>query len=228
MTRKGLVGFIIAIAILSLAPQAQAQTTNAPAVSADPGAALTVAGRHRIDLKIGVWQKPSSSGIVTGVGTSDVLGGLQFMHYFSESIAMFVAVEGIGSQTGTTVNSAGVFDGTSWTAAMPIGVNWNPFPTGKLPRGIRPYFTTALMPVFEGSVGSFSGSHHNSSGVNSSATAGGQFGGGVDFQVARHCAINAGAAYNWIAGVDMPLGLSRSLSGPEVSISFGFLFGKGR
>src|SRR5262249_8621254 len=131
-------------------------------------------------------------------------------------------------QTGTTVNAAGVFDGTSWTVAVPIGVHWKLLPDGRLPRGIRPYVTTALVPVFAGSVGSFGGSHQGASGVRTTATPGGELGGGVDFQVSRLCAINAGAAYNWISEVETPFGLSRRLSGPEISISFGFLFGKGR
>jgi outer membrane protein W len=200
MNRKSLLALIVIAATVVSVSRAEAQT---PAVS----------GRNRIDLK-------------AGMATSSVLGGLQFTHYFTERVSMFVAAEGIQPRTGTTAVREGF--GTVSAVAIPIGVRWNPIRSQGVPPGIRPYVATALVSVIGSSNGSFGGGASAGAGVNVSATAGAQLGGGVDFQVSRRIVISIGAAYNWLAPFDGPAGSNRHFSGPEVGVGFGVLFGSGR
>jgi hypothetical protein len=56
---------------------------------------------------------------------------------------------------------------------------------------------------------------------------GGQIGAGVDFVLGRHFMIGVAVCYNALTDFKEPIGGSKNYGGPEFTIGFGYLFGKG-
>jgi hypothetical protein len=193
-----------------------------------PVSPMAVAGRYRFEIKLGIWQKDRQTLFAAGTGWSNLLGGLQYTHYFTEHTSMFVGIETIGSEagSGTSFNLQNSFSGTAEVLAIPIGVRWNPIRTSKPPEAVKPYVSVAVVPAIGEVVGGFVNGNTEISGIYTEGTVGGQVGGGVDFHVSRKISIGLGAGYTWMAKFDQPIGSLRDFSGPEVSVSFGLLFGK--
>jgi hypothetical protein len=59
-------------------------------------------------------------------------------------------------------------------------------------------------------------------------TAGGHAGAGIDVHVTRWLSIGVNGGYNWMNDFAQPVGTRDNYSGPELGISFGWLFGRGR
>jgi hypothetical protein len=76
--------------------------------------------------------------------------------------------------------------------------------------------------------GSFVGASGAQMGARTEATIGGHVGGGVDFHLARWFSVGVNAGYNWMADFSEPVGTRDNYSGPELGVSFGWLFGHGR
>ena len=193
-----------------------------------PREPLAVAGRNRLELRLGAWGGSSGREIVTGVSETNIFGGVQYTRYLREDLAMTFGIEGLGGQTGSSVSSQGVFTGVTDVVAMRLGVHWNPFPNRPPSAALKPFVAASIGPIFGSSNGSFVGSSKVTSGVRDEATVGGHVGAGIDFHVGRPFSFGVDAGYNWMTDFAQPIGSRDNYSGPEIGISFGFLFGRGR
>lgn len=191
----------------------------------EPHPGHIVAGRSRIDLVAGMWRTGAHA--VTGVG-GDAFGGIQFTHFFNDRLGISFAVAGGAGEVGVSTSPIGVFSGTSGIVALPVSVRWNPVRRRLGGGAIKPYVFAGAGPVFGGSTGSFvpRASGAALSGVHDDVTAGGPIGGGVDFHVARWFSLGVSGAYNWMAPFSEPVGSRKSYAGPQVGLTFGFLFGR--
>jgi hypothetical protein len=165
--------------------------------------------------------------ITAGVAAGGVFGGLQYTYYLQERLALTAAVQTVGAEAGASVAPDRVFAGTAGIVAAPIGVRWNPL-RASVPNVAKPYLALSAGPVFGSATGSFLGGGQIGTGTRSQVTAGGHAGGGVDVQVTRWLSIGMNAGYNWMIDFAQPVGSRDNYSGPELGISFGWLFGRGR
>ena len=55
-----------------------------------------------------------------------------------------------------------------------------------------------------------------------------QVGAGIDLHIARSFSISLGVNHNWMKEFDAPIGPHRDFNSPQFTLSFGWLFGKGR
>ena len=190
-----------------------------------------VAGRNRVELRTGtgVWRiSQESATTATGSETMNLFFGLQYTRYLRENLAMTLAVQALGEEAGVSVGSQGVFAGQAGVIAIPIGVRWNPFPSVRPDDAIKPFVALSIGPVIGATQGSFAGQAGVFAGQRAQATTGGHAGVGVDFHVARWLSIGVNGGYNWMIDFAEPVGTRHNYSGPEVGVSFGWLFGKGQ
>lgn len=192
-----------------------------------PRSKYAVAGRHRIDLRGGMWR--TGEHVVHGAA-SDGFAGLLFAHYLREDLSITFSVSTAAAEAGASVSPQGRFSGASSVIFAPVGVRWNPFLSKTGAGGIKPYAVMTLGPMFGSSAGSFVSTSNVASvaGAHDEISAGGQLGGGVDFHLARWLAIGVTAGYNWMIPFEHAVGSRTNYSGAEVGLAFGFLFGKGR
>jgi uncharacterized caspase-like protein len=189
-----------------------------------------VVGRNRLELRVfGMWRSSAGAGTgtVTAGEAADLFGGLQYTRYLNEALAMTVAAEGIAAESGASVGSRGIFEGSAAIAAIPIGVRWNPFPI-RHDDPIKPFVAASVGPVIAATEGSFVGSGSIFEGSRVQTTIGGHLLLGVDFHLDRSFSIGVHGGYTWMADFSEPAGTRDNYSGPEIGFSLGFLFGEGR
>lgn len=186
-----------------------------------------VSSRNRFDVRWGAWDHgPHNQVLLDGVDSSNMTGGIRYTRYFTESLAATFTIEGGGGQVGTFATPSGVYDGVSGIVSFPVGVRWNPITYGRQTDGIKPYVAFSAGPVFGDSVADHAGRYGHGD-IQSSATIGGFAGGGVDFHSGRTFVIGVDAGYHWMGDFATPIGGSDNYSGPSVSISLGFMWGRG-
>ena len=227
-----------------VALMAKAQLTDGAVVVLDPrqfGAAAVeqtrprggfddaryaVAGRNRIDVRIGLWKTPGAADSVT-VSYDRFLGGVQYTYYLQERLAVTASAMSVSAGSGVAVGPDSVFAGTAGIVATPLGVRWNPL-RQSVPNAIKPYVALTAGPMFGSTAGSFIDDGGVVTGTRTQVTAGGHAGGGIDVHVARWLSIGINGGYNWMIDFAQPVGTRDNYSGPELGISFGWLFGRGR
>jgi len=188
-----------------------------------------VAGRNRFELRFGMWHSGISDPydhVTSGSQALDLVGGFEYARFLSEKLTFTVGAHVLSPESGSTVDSSGVFSGSQAVMAMPLGFRYNPL---KEPwrHAAKPYFAAGVGPV----IGEQSGSSISRAGIFSgsrtSATIGGFLGGGVDVHVSRHLSIGLTGGFNWMADLPEPIGGRDNYSGFELSLGFGWVFGKG-
>ena len=188
---------------------------------------FAVNGRNRMDLRIGSSFGTHMSDVVTGVSDANMLGGVQYVHYAREDLAIAFQITEIGGIVGKVVSSEGVFTGTVDVYGMLVGVHWNPFSARNPASALKPYVAASVGPYFGDTVGTFAGSGSAITGVHSQSTVGTLFGGGVDFHVGRPFMLGVDGGYRWMADFSQPVGGHRNYNGAEIGVTFGFLWGHG-
>jgi hypothetical protein len=187
---------------------------------------FAVAGRNRLELVMGMWRAGRDPGVVTAGTTADVLGGLGFTRWVREDLAMSFSMAGVAVQEEAIVSRSTVAAGSVAAAEMLIGARWNPFKRTHA-QAIKPYVSAAAGPIFGVAESSFVAPGTISSTDTVRTTFGAQLGGGVDMHLARSFSIGLEAGYHGMLGFSQRIGLRDSFNGPHVTVSFGWLFGKG-
>ena len=194
-----------------------------------PSAArFAVSGRNRLELMTGMWSNgDASSRAAVGSRATDAFGGLRYTHYLSETWAVTFSIHGFEASSDTTVSPGFVSTGGTGAAALPVGVRWNPFKGEHRLDSVKPYVTVAAGPVIGSESTNFVGRGTVTTNNSTRATFGTHFGGGVDVHVARSVSLGLGAGYNAMVNFSEPLGGHKNFNGVQMSMSIGWLFGKG-
>jgi hypothetical protein len=190
-----------------------------------------VAGRHRIEAQSGMWltggQATISPGISVSSGSADDVVGLHYTRYLRDDFGVTAGARTGMSVNGQSIDSDGVFSGTASLLALSFGVRWNPV-RALASATFRPYLSAGAGPAFRFTQGAFVGGGSIVAGSHRSATLFTQVGAGLDYFPARSFMIGVNGGYNRLANFSQPVGTMRNHSGPEVNVSFGWMFGKGR
>lgn len=189
---------------------------------------LAVDGRNRITVRFGMWRASGSdSTFTTGIDDGDLFGGIEYTRWLREDLSVTFGPQFVDGVVGSSVGPNGVFSGTASVTALPLTVRWNPW-RAHAHESIKPFVAVGLGAIFGDSVGSFVGNGTAVSGVQSEVSVGGHIGGGVDFHIARCFSLGVNGGYNWMSDFSKPVGGRDNYSGPELGLSLGWLFGKGR
>jgi hypothetical protein len=192
-----------------------------------------LAGRNRLDWRFGMWNlggngaRNVTGNVTQGGNTINVVAGLQYTRFLSPSLAVTIAANGIEGGGGTTVGPNGVFDGGYGVASIPLGVRWNPLPGNLEQQPVKPAVVVSVGPVLGGVGGTTVNGHTVFDGGRSEVTIGAFLGGGVDFHLGRNFSMGVTSGYNWVGDFDTPIGGRTNYSGFELSLGFGWVFGKG-
>jgi hypothetical protein len=191
-----------------------------------------VAGRNRLELRFGMWdpRDGTDAGFVVEGGSSvNTVGGLQYTRFLTEKLAVSIAVNGLEGGGGTTVGPNGVFDGGYGVASLPLGVRWNPLSGDLSQQPVKPAVVAAVGPVIAGAGGSSVSVDGRTvyDGGRSEVAIGIFLGGGVDFHLGRNFSMGVTSGYNWVSDFEVPIGGRKNYSGFELSLGFGWVFGKG-
>ena len=188
-----------------------------------------VSGRNRLEARFGMWQLNGDPGVRVAQGAEAVnlVGGLRYTRFLSPSLAVTIAVNGIEGGGGTSVGYDSVFDGGYGVGSIPLGVRWNPLPGNLEEQAVKPALVASLGPVIGGVGGTSVSRGDVFEGARSEVTVGAFLGGGVDFHLGRNFSMGLTTGYNWVDDFETPIGGRTEYSGFELSLGFGWVFGKG-
>lgn len=187
---------------------------------------LAVAGRNRLDLRLGLYEPSGSADSVVVAGESvSFLGGLRYTRFLAENLALTIGVHSVAATSGTTVSASGVSAGDSTVVAIPLGLRFSPLPGAT--RAVKPYLDVALGPVIGATSGTSVSARGTYAGDSVEVVVGGLVGGGVDFHLSRGFSLGVSAGYQWTDGFAQPVGGRTDYSGFELALNIGWLFGRG-
>jgi hypothetical protein len=174
-----------------------------------------LAGRHRIEVRVGAWrptgvEERSASFQASSVRTENILGGGSYAYGVQENLSAMVTFSALVAEA-TDLNVQSI-------VSILFGVRYY------LPRST---FGTALRPYLTAGVGPYIGNEVESSGVKTLGTLGGHVGGGLDILLGRRFMLGAEVGYDPVMDFSEPVGSRRNYSGLEFSVGLSFLFGKG-
>ena len=206
---------------------APAELTRRRGPDGNDGPRFAVAGRHRVDISTGMWRKgDNGTTTTTGVVGLDSFGGFGYTRFVREDLAFAVSVDSFGVDSGTSVGTNGAAAGLVGGLSMNAGIHWNPFKGDHRTQAFKPFIAVGLGPVVGLSSGEFVG-RTVSSGKATRLALGAFVGGGFDVFVHHSVAVGVTAGYNVMPNFSEPVGLRDNFNGPQVSLSLGWLFGKG-
>ena len=188
-----------------------------------------LAGRNRLDLRFGMWDPADSHDprVVSGGSSVNTIAGLQYTRFLTERLAVSIAANGLEGGGGTTVGPNGVFDGGYGVASLPLGVRWDPLGGNLAQQPVKPAIVASIGPVIGGAGGTTVTNGVVFDGGVSEVTIGAFLGGGVDFHLGRNFSMGVTTGYNWVGDFETPVGGRTNYSGFELSLAFGWVFGKG-
>ena len=190
-------------------------------------------GRHGIDLNIGIYDNTnitsitSISGLNTSVVTNSSIGfmgciGYQywFKNYLSFRIGTGALVTDVSTKTagGTEVSSE-----LATIAPVLAGMNFYPFQISE-ENNVLPYISVYAGPY----IGVYSKSEVGVASVTEETIVetviGAKLGAGLDFLIGSHFKLGVSGGYHFVGDYSQPIGSETNYSGPEYSLTFGFVF----
>lgn len=197
---------------------------------------LAVAGRNRVELNFGMWRTgaaapaeatPIAAGISASASSTDVRAGFQYTRFLRENLATTLSVTVLPGSSKAAITAGGISSSGSSVVMVPVGLRWNPVAGDLRRKAIRPYLLASVGPVIGDSSASSIGGGGLTARSRSAVTVGGTVGVGADVLAGRNWSVGVGAGYNWMANFSTSIGSRRNYSGFDVSISLGWLWGKG-
>jgi len=194
--------------------------------------AQSLAGRHQISLRLGMWNQTAETKVEavtptvsTSVEDSGLLAGLGYTHWLEENLALAIKFSALALDTETLVSVSGVSTDFAMVGSVLLGLK-RTILTSSDDASVRP-FLGASVGLFRGSQDEVRTGLEMVVASRAETAFGGQLGVGADFIVGRHFMAGVAIDYNLMSDFDEPIGGSRDYSGPEFSLGFGYLFGSG-
>jgi hypothetical protein len=195
-------------------------------------AAQSLARRHQIELRLGGWKQVAGSrtevsvgGVRTTVDSGGMAGGIAYGRWLTEGMQLQIGADFLGADVFTSAGVSGVVTSTAVVTALFVETKWY-FPGSTFGEPVRP-FARVGAGTFIGTQTSTEAGTVTAVESRTEAVPGGRIGVGVDFPVGRRFLLSVGTAYNLMPDLDRPIGGSRNFSGPEGTIGFSLLLGRG-
>lgn len=188
--------------------------------------------RHYLGIRIGMWSQVADTRTEIGAGlisttveNSGYMGGVAYGHWLTEGLALNIHVGGVSADMEARVGLLGVSTETAYVGHILVGIKQY-FPKSTFSSSVRP-FARALIGPFIGSQTRTEVGLVVATESRSESALGGQAAVGLDFVLSRHFLAGMALGYNLMSDFGEPIGGSENYSGPEFSLGFGYLFGKG-
>ncbi|MCP4566142.1 MAG: outer membrane beta-barrel protein [FCB group bacterium] len=201
-------------------------------VTGSANAQYSLDKRHQIGLRAGMWNQStgvrtavSPGAVVTSVGSSGAMGGVQYGYWFEENLALNIFAGAMMADVETAVDYTEVSTETAQITSILFGLKYYP---------IKSTLAGKARPYLKGSAGMFVGSQTKTEvgyeiivESRNETVIGGRLEAGSDFILSRHFLFDVAIGYNLMSEFSEPVGGSSDYSGPEFSLGFSYLFGKG-
>jgi hypothetical protein len=225
MGQKILISFLL-ITVMSFA---QNVPTNKNLVS--QGGNLE--GRHGLDLNIGIYDNTNITSItsIIGLNTSVVtnssigfMGSIGYQYWFKNYLSFRIGAGALVTNV-STKTTAGTEVSSEVATVAPIltGVNFYPLQISE-ENTVLPYISVYAGPY----IGVYSKSEVGIASVTEETVVetviGTKLGAGLDFLVGSLFKLGVNAGYHFVGDYSQPIGSETNYSGPEYSLTFGFVF----
>ncbi len=220
---------LLACSIVSPAP-ARAGTTGADARGAD---LLLLEGRHGLSLAAGtlssvtIRHDVSRGGVRSEARDAGAVASISYRYWARQDWNLGVSINLIDAGATSDVEAGEVVSESAAVTAVLVGLSYYPPPLA-LTRDVRPYGSIAVGPFFGSATNSRVETGAAAVETFSESAPGARVGVGVDFFLGSRFRAGVAGGYDFVADFDQQIGSHRNYSGPEVTVSFGVLFGRGR
>ncbi len=190
-----------------------------------PAQDLNTKGRSSLALEFGLWggigasHSIGTSGIISEVNGSGLLGGLTYAYGLEENLAVTVSAGALAVRATSAVSMFSVSQHVSSVVPVLLGVRYYvPAPAPDV--RVRPFLSAA--------VGTYTGSEvKNAVLVQEARTEtvfGGRVGAGIDFHLGSHFTLAALLGHHMMADFAAPIGGRRNYNGTVFTMGVGYMF----
>ena len=221
------------IFILFLLISAIALAQNVPGNSKPVSQSGNLEGRHGLDLNIGIYDNTNISSItsIIGLNTSVLtnssvgfMGSIGYQYWFKDYLSFRIGAGALVTEV-STKTTAGTEVSSEVATVAPIltGVNFYPLQISEENR-VLPYLSLYAGPY----IGVYTKSEVGIASVTEETIVetviGARLGAGLDFLVGSLFKLGFNAGYHFIGDYSQPIGSETNYSGPDYSLTFGFIF----
>ena len=190
-------------------------------------------GRHGLDLNIGIYDNTNITSItsIVGVNSSVVtnssigfMGSVGYQYWFKNYLSFRIGAGALVTDVNTkTTSGTEVSSEVATVAPILTGVNFYPLQISE-ENSVLPYVSLHIGPY----IGVYSKSEVGIASVTEETIVetviGTKLGAGLDFLVGSIFKLGVNAGYHFIGDYSQPIGSETNYSGPEYSLTFGFVF----
>jgi len=190
-------------------------------------------GRHGLDLNIGIYDNTNISSLtsISGLNTSVVtnssigfMGSIAYQYWFKNFLSFRIGAGALVTDVNTkTTSGIEVSSEVATVAPVLTGVNFYPLQISE-ENTVLPYVSVCAGPY----IGVYSKSEVGIASVTEETIVetviGAKLGAGLDFLVGSLFKLGFNAGYHFVGDYSQPIGSETNYSGPEYSLSFGFVF----
>ncbi len=190
------------------------------------------AGRHGLELGIGLLDQARGTVSVTAGGTTTtsgngVGGSLTYTYWVADNLGLAARVGAVDVDASVTVDGSGSDVRSASIVSLLFGVKYQPFKFRGTDR-LRPYVAAAVGPYIGNDAGVHAGGGTTSVASRTEVAPGGRAGIGLDFLASRRVMLGVGLGYHLMTDFNQAVGADRNYSGADFSIAVGLLLGGGR
>ena len=205
-----------------------------------------VAGRNRIEMRLGSWRvhgppvpvhavtSPGATVFfgeivdVQGDSAASAFGGFAYTRFVRENLAATVAVDGVGVSSDASASGKTLWTGTAAALAIPVGIRWNPLRGDHTTQAFKPFVAAAIGPVVRLANRSVVLGRAVSAESTARTRVGGQLGGSIDVFAGRSFSLGTSVTYNVMSNFPERDGVWRNFNGVQAAFGIGWVFGKGK
>lgn len=225
MIQKTLISFLLYVVT--------AFAQNAPSNLMLVGQSGNLEGRHGLDLNIGIYDNTNITSIssVSGINASVLtnssigfMGSIGYQYWFKNYLSFRLGAGALVTNVSTkTIAGAEVSSEVATVAPILTGINFYPMQISA-ENTILPYISLYAGPY----IGVYSKSEVGIATVTEETIVetviGTKLGAGIDFLVGSLFKLGVNAGYHFVGDYSQPIGSETNYSGPEYSLTFGFVF----
>jgi len=197
-----------------------------------PLTSSSLAGKHSIELGIGLLSKVRSSTEVSMGNTTTeseangFIGSIAYTRWLEDNVGFHITSGVLDVDASTATNGLNTYVEASSVVPLLFGVKYQPFGRA-IGEAMRPYISASVGPYFGFSSNVRSGTSAGTESYTETAL-GARIGAGVDLSLSRLFTLGIGAGYHFVDDFNRRIGTEKNYSSPDFSFSFGIVLGKGK
>jgi len=191
-----------------------------------------LSGRYILGFQLGMWNNtnepvapvPSSAATTVHASLASLTGGVQFLRYVREDLALGVGLHPMLAALDTASTEGGSISNSRLSVSLPFIVRWSPIRRLSSKYPVMPYISTKVGPMFGADVTTVTGdTERTDAGVKTSV--GAMLEVGADVRVSRSWVFGISGGYNWSGWFPNRNGSATRYRGAEFTAGFGRILG---